>query len=304
MRTSLCLGVSLLLCSGLATAGVIDQIVAFGDSLTDNGNALTVYLTDPAAYPAGAPVPKPPNYTLGRFTDGPDTTPASAFPGKVWVEDLASQLGLPNPQPSLLGGTNFAIGSAMTGTTNPQDMGNQVGSFLAGAGGHAAASDLYTFWGGANDLFAGGSGVTAATNITGEVQAIAMDGGKYFLWLNLPPIDGIAAGAVQFDTAMASDLATLRAEFPNDVFISVDVAAFFLGGAGGLNLACTPADLAANPDQCAIWDGVHPTNVAHQEIATLADQALAAAIPEPALWWITGLASVGLIGLRRREAGK
>jgi outer membrane lipase/esterase len=301
VRNSL-LPASLLVFATVAHAGSITQIVSFGDSLTDNGNALAVYLSNPSAYPAGSPVPLPPNYTAGRFTDGPDSTPASKSPGLVWVEDLASEIGVAAPKPFLAspGGTNFAIGGAQTGTTNPQDMGNQVGFFLGH--GTVSSSTLFTFWGGANDLFAGGSGKAAADNIFNEIQTLAFDGGRYFLWLNLAPIEGIGPGALQFNAEMATDLATLQTEFPTDVFVPVNVAGFILGGAGGL-INCTAQQLAANPDQCLLWDGVHPTNVAHQDIANLADAALNASIPtpEPAVLWTTAGALLGFVGLRRRK---
>jgi hypothetical protein len=56
-------------------AGQFTQIVAFGDSLTDVGD---VYLSTNGTFPAAPP------YAAGRFTDG-----------LVWVEQLASRLGLP-----------------------------------------------------------------------------------------------------------------------------------------------------------------------------------------------------------------
>ena len=52
-----------------------DHMVVFGDSLSDTGNA-------------------------GRFSNGP-----------VWVEQLAASLNIAL-EPSLMGGTNFAIGGA------------------------------------------------------------------------------------------------------------------------------------------------------------------------------------------------
>lgn len=308
VRNSLSLGALLLTFSTLASAGSINQIVAFGDSLTDDGNALIIY-QNPAIfgpYPAGAPVPLPPNYTTGRFTDGPDTTPASAFPGKVWLEDLSSQLGLPTPTASLAGGTDYAIGSAQTGTANPQDMGNQVALYLTAVGGHASPTALYAFWGGANDLLDHQGAATAqaaATNIFDEIETIAAAGGRNFLWLNLPPLGALTGNptdtvdAVLFNQFMQADLGTLEALFPTDTFTSVDVFSFFEDGADGLNLNCI-GDQVANPDNCAIWDGLHPTNVAHNDIATLAHQAL---VPEPSLWWVSGISLAGFVALRRRS---
>jgi len=54
-------------------AGRINQIVVFGDSLSDSGNLFAATMgTTP-----------PPPYYQGRFSNGP-----------VWVEDLAGRLGV------------------------------------------------------------------------------------------------------------------------------------------------------------------------------------------------------------------
>ena len=77
-------------------AGTIDAIYAFGDSLTDVGN---IYAASGGTVP-GAP------YVNGQFTNG-----------SVWVQDLASGLGLGPLTPSLVGGTDYAYGTGETGVT-------------------------------------------------------------------------------------------------------------------------------------------------------------------------------------------
>src|SRR5580700_8063817 len=77
-------------------ASSIDAIYAFGDSLSDVGN---IYASSGGVIP-GAP------YVNGQFSNGP-----------VWVQDLASSLGLAPLTPSLLGGSDYAYGGAETGTT-------------------------------------------------------------------------------------------------------------------------------------------------------------------------------------------
>ncbi|MBV8232201.1 MAG: hypothetical protein JO329_19640, partial [Planctomycetaceae bacterium] len=79
-------------------AGQFTQLVAFGDSLTDVGN---VYHITNGTFPVSPP------YDQGRFSDGP-----------VWVEELASRMGLPAPLPSSEGGTDFAFGGAETHTAS------------------------------------------------------------------------------------------------------------------------------------------------------------------------------------------
>jgi phospholipase/lecithinase/hemolysin len=85
---------ALLLAPGLCSAiqaDAIDDIYAFGDSLSDVGNIYQI---------TGGATPGPP-YVNGQFTNG-----------NVWVQDLAVDLGLPQLKPSLLGGNDYAYGSA------------------------------------------------------------------------------------------------------------------------------------------------------------------------------------------------
>ena len=73
-------------------AGTISQLVVFGDSLSDNGNA---------AIALGGAFPG--DYAPNAFTDGPATTPATSGPYGLWIDQLASDLGVPDPQPFLAG---------------------------------------------------------------------------------------------------------------------------------------------------------------------------------------------------------
>src|SRR5580698_7197049 len=78
-----------------AQAGTIDAIEAFGDSLSDVGNA---FIATSGAEPASP-------YFNHQFSNG-----------NVWVQGLATGLGLAPLTPSLAGGTDYAVGSAQTGT--------------------------------------------------------------------------------------------------------------------------------------------------------------------------------------------
>ena len=86
------------LCAGCAQAALFTQFVVFGDSLSDNGNA---YIG------TGGATPAPPLYTVGRFTDGPDTVPAGT-PGGLWHEVLAGLIGEPVATPFLAGGQQLS----------------------------------------------------------------------------------------------------------------------------------------------------------------------------------------------------
>jgi outer membrane lipase/esterase len=284
-----------------AQAGTISQLVVFGDSLSDNGNA---------AIALGGALPG--NYAPNAFTDGPATTPATAGPYGLWIDQLASDLGVLDPQPFLEGGTNYAVASALTGH-NPAFIlppslsvvpytSDQVALYLLGN--PPTLSDLYTFWVGANDIDAGGNPITAADNIATNIKTLAADGGRDFLWLNLPPLgdtpDGVLSGesaalnaaSGAFNAEWAADIAALQGE-GIDVD-GVNVAQLFAQIAGDPSAFgftditdpawCGPGGLSTcasnNPNHFLYWDGEHPTTAADAQIAGLAF-ADVTATPEP-----------------------
>lgn len=203
-----------------AWAGSIDAIYAFGDSLSDVGN---VYAFTGGTIP-GAP------YVNGQFSNGP-----------VWLQGLATGLGLAPLTPSLLGGTDYAFGSAETGpapfnTSNPA-------TFLTGATGQIAQfalshpsadpNSLYTIWIGSDDLFdilAGANPLNYSTdigisvnNVDNAISALAALGAKNFLLATVPdlgktpaaiaggPVTQAAASglAAAFDTALVNSAVAL-----------------------------------------------------------------------------------------------
>jgi phospholipase/lecithinase/hemolysin len=197
----------------------IYQLVVFGDSLSDNGNAAAALAS------VGKTLG---NYAANSFTDGPHTVPATSGPGGLWIDQFAAIVGLPDPQPFLVNtplgassgilsanasATNFAVASALAGNNsnfsstnylnpaNPQVPGttNQVELFLSFNGQHASPENLYVFWAGANNIFQSLGSVSsfvefpviakdAADAISGNIATLAKAGAKHFLWLNLPPL--------------------------------------------------------------------------------------------------------------------
>ena len=161
-------------------ASPFDQLVVFGDSLSDTGN---VAIATGGLFPGA-------NYWNGRYTNGPTTTPATSAPTGLWVDQLASLLNVADPQPFLAhtGGTDYAFASAEAGSNGAFDITDQVNLYKAATGNAASSSALYAIWGGANNVFNGtGSPVAAADSLAGNIQALAAAGGKTFLWPNLPP---------------------------------------------------------------------------------------------------------------------
>lgn len=283
-------------------AEAYSQIVAFGDSLSDNGNFFAL---------TGGTIPPPP-YFNGRFSNGP-----------VWVETLAGSLGI--------GLDDRAVGGATTGTVNTNGIGggmtDQFGAYL---GGTVDTSALHTVFGGANDFLALGpmddpiaALVTAVTNLVTGIGGLLAAGvpGENILVLNLPnlgitprslesPDGGVGATAISgaFNAQLA---ATIASTFPGSGIISLDVFGLLdniLANPGAFGLTnitepCFDADalpaptLCSNPAEYAFWDEIHPTNTLHNQLAA---EALAA-IPVPAAIWLFGSA-IGILGWTRRRA--
>ncbi len=297
-------GCTLLLPLSAALAGSItpSQLVVFGDSLSDDGNvAILTGGLRPGA-----------NYAPGEYTDGPNTTPATAGPFGLWSDQLAPKLGV-TLAPELKGGTDYAFAGADTGTnTQPFPLNqqlfvtDQVNAYLKNAG-TASSTALYAFWAGANDLADGKSPITAADNIMSNIKTLSGDGGKTFLWLNLPPL-GFTPSAIKnnevaaanaysaaFDAEYGADVALLQGQGIN--VIPVDITTLFTKIEADFQAGCTvgPADpfcfanvsqpaqgnAGVNPNTYVFWDGDHPTTAADALVADLAFQDLNA-IPEPA----------------------
>ena len=304
----------------LAFGSTLDGIVTFGDSLSDAGNASIGTL---GLYPG-------PGYATRTVTGVPFpvgyyTTPQyGSGPSGLWVDQLSGLMGLPDPTPSLAGGSNFALASSFTNDYNAKyhapSMSAQVGGYLLSNGGHASATDLYTFWGGANDIFNGLNPVLAADNIAHEIEALATAGAQDFLWLNLPSLGdtpglrntALATGAnlasAAFDGEWALDLSLLKGQ-GIDV-TGVDVNSLFNTVTGdpsayGFTNVTTACDTTAgcDPNTALYWDTEHPTTEADSLVADLAYSDLNPTPESPtAILVALGIASFALFRTRLRFA--
>jgi phospholipase/lecithinase/hemolysin len=279
----------------------VNQIVAFGDSLTDAGNASIATLgVQPGAGYAYRPLPHVP-FQVGEFTN----PPAPGGPSGLWIDQFAAKAGLPDPQPALApsGGTNYAVASALTGS-NPvlHDGINDQLSLYLGSSTSVPSTNLYSFWAGANDITHGNNPVTAADNIEANITTLADDGGKYFLWFNLPLLGNVPAGTSNsaalnaassaFNTEWTGDIHSLDQKFPGIVLVEVDIetlAASIAANPGkyGVTGLVEPQGAALN-GYLFSFDGFHPTSYTDAFIADLAWTDFEAAVtpstgvPEPA----------------------
>ncbi len=284
----------------MSTSALSQQrYVAFGDSLSDNGNLFAANGTPP--FP----------YFNGRFSNGP-----------TWVELLAGApmagffpIGPVNNATS----TNFAFGGARTDAlvALPPGTGTQIGAYLA-RGGVFGAGTTATLWAGANDIFqqlpvAAGNlataqavmqatATTAATNVGTQAGQLAAAGARTILVLNLPnfgtlpefagsPAATLAGfSSSTFNNVLATSLGAAAAGAPNSNLISINVAGVFTAlqanpasfGFTNATSSCiaTPAcvGVPAARDGYAFWDGVHPTAAGHRLLAALVGQYLNAPV--------------------------
>lgn len=161
----------------------VNGIVAFGDSLSCNGNA---------CLHAEIPAPMCMLYPQGRFTDG-----------DVWLEVFADELDLPRPKASLAGGFNFAYGGATSGWTsspNLLNVGHQIEAYLQRVNGKADPANLFVLWAGGNDIKNNIIPKSLISNLKQHITDLAKAGAKIFFIPNYPPLaqTPLVAGASSF----------------------------------------------------------------------------------------------------------
>ena len=285
----------------------LSQIVIFGDSLSDTGNAFVLQRVNntPPAYSVDALLVPDDAYARGghHFTNG-----------ATWAEDLARPLGLaadvgPAFRAANHLATNYAVGGARAANDgNNVNLPVQVQDFLEDFGNSAPSDALYVIEIGGNDvrdalaaLLTGqdpalviGAGVASIGTNIGTLYAA---GARRFLVWNVaniglspavrtldaqfgPGIAGAADSLVQgFNANLGGILATLQQTLPGIEILEFDLYGEFnaivtnpaLFGLTDVVDACiapnVPPFVCTNPDQYVFWDGIHPTKVVHAIIA-------------------------------------
>jgi len=297
------LAVALCLPLGAAHAAPYTKLIIFGDSLSDVGNiASSSFDIYPGKY-----------YYEDRFSNGP-----------VWVETLATSLGLPATQRSTAGGDNFAYGGAQTTGTGGiegiaiRDVDEQVTQYLGARTVDPTA--LYVVFAGSNDFINGQTNVaTPATRLATDLSRLITAGARNFLVPNLallggtPRFNGNATTAAayntrteQFNAAMDAKLLDLSDDATGLAFFRLDVASLFadaiampakfgltnVTSAAALGLqpgasSYNTSQIATNASEYLFWDDLHPTATVHSILATRA-LALVTAVPEPQSWLLVG----------------
>lgn len=286
-----------------------DDLVIFGDSLSDTGNL--------ASLQGGFPPP----FFDNRVSNGP-----------IMVDILTKLLGLgleATPSLHLTGdppeGSNYAVAGGKAAGMEPDekfiDLSAQVNAFLASTGGVASYTSLYLIAIGGNDVrsardtpsFRSAIAVlrAAADSIAENIRTLIQAGAINFLVVNSPDIGQIPETrliADQLGDSRFAKQATIKSYWFNyllkqrlgaikknyDVrlteFEAIPFATDITRNASGLDLVntddnCfstqnsvfTPAceEIGRNFDQFFYFDEIHPTSVVHQRIG----RALFAVVP-------------------------
>lgn len=282
------------------------RVVAFGDSLSDPGNAFL--LIRDVEVPPFELIPDAP-YARGglHFSNG-----------RTWIEQLAGDLSVGvSAGPGLLKSpvfSNYAVGGARARATGPFDLGTQVNFYLAEAGGTASPTALYSVFAGSNDVrdaleslavdptgaTAAGMLVAALTAVRDNIVALAGAGARTFLVPNMPNfalvpavrLQGPAAQAAgqwlssSYNDGLEATLSALEGALPVtivrlDVYTLVNQVVAMPGvyGLAEVERTCiTPGvrrgAYCSRPDDYLFWDGIHPTRAGHAILAHGARAAL------------------------------
>ena len=244
------------------------NLVIFGDSLSDTGNAYKA---------SGNTFPAPPNYQ-GRLSNG-----------LIWADYFAPDLQFTDQsiQNYAFLGANTGISNIFNQVTVPGLL-TQIQQFKTLNANSLGKDGLYVIWAGANDFLSLTTDPTqavtnAVTNISSAIATLAGLGAKEIIVGNLTDLGAtplsIASNnvanaraiSIGFNTALNQALNNLEPALNIDLTL-VDI--FGLSTAVQANPAnykftniTQPLITATNPvdpNQYAFWDTVHPTTRLHQ----------------------------------------
>lgn len=214
------LGLMLAVFLNLSHATEINQLVVFGDSLSDRGN-LYEYMNHQ--------LPMSPPYFQGRFTNG-----------QVWIEHLVARLFPSDTQAHFL---DFAYGGANVASNNKINdfsLQNQVKRYFQQSP-TANPKALYVFWVGSNNYLdlpddIPGEVNQVLTGIQTSMEEVIAHGGQQFMVVNVPQLDTTPA-AIEFEAeaelksmadlhnqGLKQRMQTMRQRFPGIRIVEYDVA--------------------------------------------------------------------------------
>lgn len=276
-----------------------EQVVVFGDSLSDNGNAY--FLTngqDPPSLPNGP-------YYEGRWSNGP-----------IWVDYFPSLAGLPPITPFFVNpssGTNVAVGGSTSSpivhssSTSTAPLTVQINAFVAEHGGRIPGNYLYLIWIGPDDfLLAGNRNPTiTVSGIAAGIAQLRQAGAKACVVVKVPDIwltpsvkaegTATALAAENFVSAVNAGLQTTAPFLAWSLGIQlelIDVNVIFnelvntptlFGFSNSSGYALNPSTGGGdtNPNDYVFFDGLHPTTGVHKIIAEFFYEAITGSMAVP-----------------------
>ena len=218
--------------AGSASAQSFSDVVVFGDSLSDSGNAAQAN-----GLPAG-----------NSFTTNPDP---------VWAEIVAEAFGA-SGQNSLGGGSNYAFAGACVNPATPctQDIvptvTEQIDLYLSARGGSADPGALYAVWGGANDVAdsavndtanALGHALAAADVAVAQMSRLREAGARLVVVANVPDIS-LTPYAVNLGPLVQGALGAFADEYNKKLHAGIREGE---DGVVPVNLHALVREIAANP---------------------------------------------------------
>jgi len=177
-------------------AVTIDKIVAFGDSLSDNGNLYTLTRRAHKVLPMVPIIPLSPPYYEGRFTNGEN-----------WLDVMAKHTGVPVLVHAYGGAWAEPLGDS--GLLVPFDINEQVGFYIfENLLDRHKDRHLFVIWAGSNDYLEGRQDVEYATtntvkNIEKQVERLIYHGAHQLLVMGLPDISTVPEVVAKGSEAVA-----------------------------------------------------------------------------------------------------
>ncbi len=217
-----------------ANAVQIDKIVVFGDSLSDNGNILSLTSKAHKVFPSVPVIPKNPPYFEGRFSNG-----------LIWIDNLAANLNVPL--------SDYAYGGSWAEPLHdsnlyvPFGLGMQVNYYLVlGVTDFHKDQHLFVIWAGGNDYVSGREDAEYATtntvaSIESQIDWLIYYKAKNVLVMNLPDLSLVPEVTAKGPEAMAAVkklvtlhnkklakmLAEMQMKYPDTKIILGDVMDYF-----------------------------------------------------------------------------
>jgi len=266
------------------------NLIVFGDSLSDMGNAKDSIVN----------VPDVPPYWAGRFSNGP-----------VWIEHVSAAYGLNTTRGSGTDqGDNRAFGGSQTGQFYSYiflpNAGTQINNYLANVQSNLTSSDVVFLWAGGNDFLYGTANPdTISQNMASHIRTLALAGGSRFVVANLPPLEVTPEGAsrsAQQRATLASDVITYNVKLEQEMTnlsnsMSIDITlidawtvfndivnnADHVGIINTQDQACITSGtllplpicnsgdtVVSNPNEYLFFDKAHPTATMHKVIGAYA----------------------------------